>query len=211
MKRSKYTWISCLSLLFVMASAHAQLYKWIAPDGSVSYSDTPPPASVTKVERKSYAGGSSMADLPYELAEAAKGNPVTLYTMQNCTVCDAGRKLLNDRGIPFSEKTVTSNDDIERVRQLSGNTQLPILTVGRNKQTGFEPGQWNSALTAAGFPTSNKLPKSYSNPAPEPLVPPKAVASQSNPDAPKNSANTEQKGIVKPPPPLGNAPPGFQF
>lgn len=213
MKRSKATWISGLVLLFVAASAHAQLYKWVAPDGTVSYSDTPPPASVSKVERKSYGGGgSSLTDLPYELAAAAKGNPVTLYTMANCAACDAGRKLLNERGIPFSEKTVTNNDDIERLRQLSGNTQLPVLAVGLNKQTGFESDRWGNALTAAGYPTSNKLPKSYSNPAPEPAAPStRSAADQSQSDTSKKPIGTQQNGIVAPPPPLGNAPPGFQF
>jgi glutaredoxin len=206
------TWVSGLALLFIVASAHAQLYKWVSPDGTVSYSDTPPPASATKVEQKSYGGGSAQADLPYELAEAAKGNPVALYAMPNCPACDAGRALLNGRGIPFSEKTVASNDDIERLRQLSGNTQLPVLVVGRNKQTGFEPGEWSNALTNAGYPTTNKLPKSYNNPAPEPAAPSAgAAAGQSNTGAAKKPVDIEQQGVITPPPPLGNAPPGFQF
>ena len=199
---------AALALFFVLTSAQAQLYKWVAPDGTVSYSDTPPPSAVAKVERKSYSGSSSLADLPYELALAAKNNPVTLYTTKNCPGCDQGRQLLGSRGIPFSEKTVTTNEDNERVRQVSGGQQLPVLIVGRSKQVGFESGQWGSALTIAGYPTSNMLPKSYTNPSPEPAAPPAKTADT----APaKKAPENGQNGIVEPPPPAGNAPPGFQF
>lgn len=198
---------AALALLFVISSAHAQLYKWVAPDGTVSYSDKPPPSSVTKVERKSYSSGPSLGDLPYEVAQAVKSNPVTLYTMPKCAGCDQGRKLLSERGIPFSEKTVNTNEDIERVQKISGGTQMPVLIVGRNKQIGFAPGQWGDALTAAGYPTSNTLPKSYTNPAPEPAAPPVKAADQ----PPAKKAEDAPAGVVEPPPPAGNAPPDFKF
>jgi glutaredoxin len=207
MKFSKAAWL--FALFFVAASAHAQLYKWVAADGTVSYSDVPPPPTATKVERKSMSSGTSLAGLPYELTDAIKGNPVTLYTMPNCPACDAGRKMLNDRGIPYSEKTVTTVDDMNRLQQVSGANQLPVLIVGRSKQTGFGPDQWGSALTAAGYPATSKLPNGYSNPAPEPAAPTKTAANQSNGDATRSAP--DQGGIVQPPPPLGNAPPGFQF
>jgi glutaredoxin len=199
-----------LALLFMIGcvgSVQAQLYKWVAPDGTVSYSDKAPPSTVAKVEKKSYTSGPSLADLPYELAQAARANPVTLYTMQKCAACDQGRQLLNDRGIPFSEKTVSSNEDIERVQKISGGSQMPVIFVGRSKQTGFESGQWNSALTSAGYPTNNMLPKSYSNPVPEAAAPaPKPVEEAA---APKKA--DEQPALVQPLPAAGNAPPGFQF
>jgi hypothetical protein len=61
--------------------AHAELYKWVGDDGKVTYSDTPPPRSAKKVEVKEIEiSTSGAADLPFELAEARKKNPVTLYT-----------------------------------------------------------------------------------------------------------------------------------
>ncbi|MFI4939498.1 MAG: DUF4124 domain-containing protein [Burkholderiales bacterium] len=209
MNRDKAAWLSGLIPLLIMASAHAQTYKWVAPDGSVTYSDKPPPASISKVEQKSYAEGPSLANLPYALSEAVKNNPVTLYTAPNCAPCDAGRTLLNARGIPYSEKTVTSNNDIERVRQIAGSNQLPVMMVGHNKQVGFEAGGWGNALTTAGYPATSQLPNSYRNPAPVPVAPPAASPSKTN--SAGNPADTGKKGIPTPPPPLGNPPPGFQF
>jgi hypothetical protein len=201
------------SLLFIVlltgsAAASAQMYKWVGPDGKVTYSDAPPPASAKSVEEKSVnAAGASTAGLPFELAEAAKNHPVTLYAGDKCAPCDAGRSLLKARGIPFSEKTVSSNADIERLRQ-AGSDTLPLLTVGRSKHKGFEQGAWGAALTAAGYPESNKLPKTYRYPQAESAAPSakSAQAKHTGKDASSDEARADDL-----PPPVGNAPPGFRF
>lgn len=198
-----------LLLLLCAAGAHAQLYKWVGPDGKVNYTDTPPPASAARVEQKSIAGGggSRYGDLPYELSEAVKANPVTLFSTANCTACDEGRRLLNERGIPFREKTVTSNEDIAQLKQAGGSSQLPFLTVGRSNQTGFQAESWGAALTAAGYPETSKLPKSYRSPQAEAAAPKPAPAAK--------QTQQDDRNVVSPsgelPPATGNAPPGFRF
>lgn len=194
-----------LALLCASAGAQ-QLYKSVAPDGTVSYSDKPPTSANAKIEKKNYGGGSAVTtdDLPFELANAAKASPVTLYTNGNCAPCDQGRKMLNDRGIPFAEKTVNSNDDINQYTKQMGGSQIPVLMVGRSKLN-YNLDQWNSALTSAGYPTTSKMPKSHKNPSPEPLVAqqaPKADAPAA--PAPAASAPTQQQ-------PANNGQPGFHF
>ena len=198
-----------LLLLLCAAGAQAQMYKWVGPDGKINYTDTPPPPSVKQVETKqTITSDREQVDLPYELAQATKGNPVTLYSAAKCAPCDAGRKLLGARGIPFTEKTVASNDDITQLRQAGGDAQLPFLVIGRNKQEGFAESTWNAALTAAGYPEVSKLPKNYRNPPPESAAPaPKPAADQ--PET-KDTANPPRNN-GEPPPPAGNAPPGFRF
>ncbi|HEX7645056.1 MAG TPA: glutaredoxin family protein [Burkholderiaceae bacterium] len=194
-----------LAIALLCATAGAQqMYKYVAPDGTVSYSDKPPPSTATKVEKKTMAGGgSSLDDLPYELAQAAKNSPVTLYTSQGCTPCDQGRKLLNDRGIPFVEKTITTAEDNAQFTKLAGTSTVPVLMVGRTKQAGFSVEQWNMALTAANYPTSNHMPKSHRNPAPEALVAP----------APKVEAKPVEQAPAPAPAPTQEpgAQPGFHF
>ena len=196
-----------LSLSLWSASAHAQLYKWVGPDGKVNYTDVPPPSSASKVEQKAMTGGGSgYGDLPYEVSEAVKANPVTLYTTANCSACDEGRRLLNQRGIPFKEKTVASNEDIAQLKQAGGTSQLPFLTVGRGKQTGFQADSWGAALSAAAYPETSKLPKTYRSPAAEPAAPkPVAVAKR---DQTKEPAAAPSGDVA---PAIGNAPPGFRF
>ncbi len=196
--------LSLMLTLLVTAHAHAQLYKWVAPDGKITYSDTPPPSSVKKVEEKALAVGPATAGFPFELAQAVKTSPVTLYTTSKCEACIDARNFLNTRGIPFAEKTVNNNDEIARLKQAGGDRQLPFATIGSDKQSGFNSDLWDAALTRAGYPASNQLPKTYRNPAPESAAP-KARTAESKPanDTPAPATDTL--------PATGNAPPGFRF
>lgn len=196
-----------LMLLLCAAGAQAELYKWVGPDGKVTYSDTPPPKTATQIQKKNLdISGGGDVNLPYELAEAAKTNPVTLYTTAKCAPCDDGRALLKSRGIPFSEKTVNSKDDLEKLQRVGGTSQLPVLMIGSSHRSGFESGTWGSALSAAGYPESNRLPKNYQQPRAEPAAPVK-------PAAEKKTAPTES--VAKPDttaaPASPSAAPGFRF
>lgn len=205
----RYT-ATLLGLLLTLCAQNvlAQLYKSVGPDGKVTYSDTPPPKSAGKVESKAITtSGSTLANLPYELAEAARTQPVVLYTAANCDACDQGRKMLTDRGIPFTEKTISSPEDIAYIKKITKDERIPVLTVGRAKQSGFEAGGWNSALTAAGYPESSQLPRGYRNPPATAAVPPK----------PEPKVETARKSDPPAPPPQdpqqtpSNAPPDFRF
>lgn len=203
--------IGSLLLAMYAAAAHAQLYKWVGPDGKVNYTDSPPPPSAAKVETKSLTiGGASASDFPYEVMEAMKNNPVTLYSTRNCIPCDDGRKHLNERGIPYTEKTVASNEDIAQFRKISGDNNLPLLVVGRIKEHGYQPDAWNGTLTAAGYPEGNRLPKSYRQPPAEPAAPKPVAAAKSEEPAPERNAPARPSDTDLPPP-AGNAPPGFRF
>lgn len=210
MKRLSPAWP--LVLLLCAAGANAQLYKWTGPDGSINYSNVPPPASA-RVETKPLPGGQpGNASLPFELSEASKNHPVTLYTTQSCAACDEGRKLLAGRGIPFNEKTVNTNDDVARFRTVSSDGQLPLVFIGRSKQQGFDPSQWNSALTAAGYPQTSKLPKNYRQPPTEPMAPmakSSPTPAEARPPVNEAAAGKPNAGVL--PPAAGNAPPGFRF
>lgn len=199
-----------LVILSCAMTAQAQMYKWVGPDGKVTYSDAPPPSSVKQVEMKSLSvGGPSTAGLPYELAEAVKNSPVKLYTMAKCLSCDDGRKLLNTRGIPFTEKTVSTNQDIEQLRQISSSDKLPLLIIGRNKESGYSVSNWNTALTSAGYPESNQLPQNYRNGNTEPAAP--VSKSTTENQSPKTDSAAPQVPGIPSMPAAGNAPPGFRF
>ncbi|MNR83681.1 hypothetical protein D3C72_144630 [compost metagenome] len=205
-KRGSGLLLPLLFGLLLTGHAHAQLYKWVGQDGKVTYSDTPPPSSAKKVEEKTISATTVASNLPFELASAIKAAPVTLYTTSKCSGCDSGRALLNARGIPYTEKTVNTNEDLLRLQQAGGDKQLPFLTVGRSKQSGFEAEAWNSMLSAAAYPENSQLPATYRNPAAQPAAPKKTVEAK---PAPTNSTSSETSSDRLPA--AGNAPPGFQF
>lgn len=163
--------------LAVLASSSAdaqQMYKWIGKDGKINYSDAPPPAGAKQTEIKSSTASSSANDfgnLPYDVAQVVKNNPVSLYTSADCAPCDSGRSMLKARGIPFAEKLVKTAEDGQRLKQAGGTDSLPLLLVGRSKQSGFEAAGWTTLLTAAGYPETSRLPANYRNPTPQPAAP----------------------------------------
>jgi len=191
------------------------IYKIVAPDGSVTFSDVPPSSMQgKKVESLSAHGAvqpaesNDLAALPAALRQAVRKYPVTLYTTPQCDACDAARQFLLQRGVPFSEKTVSTNADIQAYKaQSGGSDRLPLITIGSTRlPPGFNSSSWATALDAAGYPKSNELPRGYVRPAPTPLAP----ASAPRHDAAHNPASAPALPPVLPPP-NPNAPKGFQF
>ena len=141
----------CLVLVFLLAAAGAAQaqYKYVGPNGEVTYSDIPPPPSARDVQVKNFATGIATAGLPYDLGQAVSNFPVTLYTGEGCSLCDQARGYLKSRGVPYAEKTVTSPEDLAVLKKASGDpksSNLPFLTVGSQKLNGFTEGSLGSLL-----------------------------------------------------------------
>lgn len=179
----------CLGLSAAQAQA---VYRIVGPDGRVTFSDVPPPkaaASATARPGADAAGGAPA--LPFALQQVASRYPVTLYTGENCGPCDSGRAYLRSRGIPFSERTVKSNEDVQALQRLAGDASLPLLTVGSQQLKGYSDVEWGQYLDAAGYPKTSQLPRGYEAPAPTPLVAVKRPSSA--PAAPPAGAEPEVK------------------
>lgn len=211
------------ALLASSACAHAQMYKWVGPDGKITYTDTPPPPAAVSVEKKRLTN--SVVDsngMPFELAQVVKTSPVIIYTGANCVPCDAGRKLLVTRGIPFVEKTITTNADIAKLGAANTEVELPQLLIGRSRQRGLDAAAWNAALTSAGYPAESKLPKEYRNPPPEPAAPASRSANKPASEGGNEAGSAVSSTITRtrrptrpvqqsPDPSNESTPPGFRF
>lgn len=174
-----------LLLAGALAPAGAQqIYRIVGPDGKVSFSDKPPMTEGAKAAPVNTGAGSGGGGaLPYELRQVTGKYPVTLYSGKDCAPCGAGRAMLTSRGVPFVEKTVTSNEDIQALQRLAGDASLPLLTVGSQQLKGYSDVEWSQYLDAAGYPKTSLLPPSFRNPPPAPLV-----AVQQAPAAAQNAA-----------------------
>ena len=158
----------------VLAPLHAQqVYRIVGPDGKVTFSDKPPldaRANAQTTTPSGAAGGGSGPALPFELRNVVNRFPVTLYTGPNCAPCGSGRNLLSGRGIPFNERTVSTNDDLDALQRLSGSTGLPFLTIGGQQLKGYSEVEWGQFLDAAGYPKTSVLPAGYRAAPAAPLV-----------------------------------------
>jgi hypothetical protein len=202
-----------LALLLCMGSAGAQVFKWVDANGKTHFSDQPPPANAKPAQMKQSAAASSGVALPYALATAARNYPVTLFTSTPCGVCDQGRTFLKTRGIPFTEKTVATDADVEKLKEAGGAGSLPFLTVGSAKATGFQAEAWTSMLNIALYPATKMLPASYQYPTPVSAAP-KPAKAEPDPEVARLAAVAEEEekrrkeAAAKPKP---TTPPGFQF
>ncbi|WP_162040313.1 glutaredoxin family protein [Undibacterium sp. YM2] len=183
---------SLLSSIFMATAAQAQLYKSVGPDGKVTYSDQPPAAN-QKVEKKKLPDTLEGGNLPQELAIVVAKNPVTLYSANGCSPCNDGRNLLKSLGIPFNEKTVNTAADQEKMKQVSGDLQMPLLVISNVKFRGYSMDEWKDALSKAGYPATSKLPKDYRYAAAEPAAPPPPPAAPKAPDAARQAATPQPK------------------
>ena len=174
MRRSLFRAATAAALSVMATTALAQ-YKWEGESGGIVYSDLPPPPGVRLITEKNGQPAREKVDtaLPYAVKVVADKYPVTLYTVPDCQPCGAGRQLLNERGIPFAEKTLGSVNDIEAYKALGfSESSLPGLGVGNDRSTGFEAGAWNRLLDAAGYPKRSMLPSQYRQAEAQPLTPP---------------------------------------
>ncbi|MDH6165303.1 glutaredoxin [Variovorax boronicumulans] len=190
-----------LALLLVAAGAMAQpIYRNVDKNGKVTFSDRAPAASTEPAAGpQSAATPASTAGLPYELRQVAQRYPVTLYTSEDCAPCSAARTLLTTRGIPFDERTVKSNEEIEALQRLSSQSSLPLLTIGTQQLKGYADNEWSQYLDAAGYPKSNSLPAGYRNGPARPLIAAQQAAPASRAAAP---------AAPPPPPPAAPSDPG---
>lgn len=204
-----------LALVLVAAGAMAQpIYRQVDKNGKVTFSDRAPSAS-TEPAPAGQPGSAppstaNTAGLPYELRLVSQRYPVTLYSGDECGPCGAARTLLTTRGIPFEERTVKSNADVEALQRLSNQNALPLLTIGSQQLKGFSDVEWSQYLDAAGYPKSNSLPAGYRNGPVRPLVAQQATPAPRAAEAPAPAAQP-----VAPPPassePTPSNPAGIKF
>lgn len=166
---------SAVLLLLGLATAQAQtVYRIVGPDGKVTFSDKPPvnPATVnaTGAGGKALPTGPDAGVLPFELRQSMARYPVTLYSGPGCVPCNAGRLLLQGRGVPYTEFNVSSNADVEALQRISGDNSLPFLTIGGQKIKGFSQTEWTQFLNAANYPATSRLPGGFSFATAKPLV-----------------------------------------
>jgi glutaredoxin len=164
-------------------------FKVVAPDGSVTYTDrqpVAPNAKVTALGREAQAqqaaqaaaprpGAVAAAPLvdptwPVELRQVATRYPVVLFTTADCAPCNSGRVLLQQRGVPFTERRIVTEEDAVALERAVGGRMLPALTVGAQAMRGLTQAEWTGYLDAAGYPKASRLPRNWQPPTPTPLT-----------------------------------------
>jgi glutaredoxin len=171
-------------IVLAAGTALAQQYRWVDDQGKVHYSDTPPPASAKSSQKKNLKGNAVGAQQSYELTQAMKESPVTLYTHPDCKdACQLARGVLNQRGIPFTEVQTVDPQGLEKLKALSGGITVPVMVVGGLVEKSVSESAYNSALDVAGYPRPG-VAKAREQKAPPPPPPPPTPAGATSVEQP---------------------------
>jgi len=215
LRRLTVTSLLALATLGSFAVQAQPVYRIVGPDGRVTFSDRPPPEGAQRSQRgggfetAAPGGASGGSALPFELRNVASRYPVTIYTGANCAPCSSGRSLLASRGIPFSERTISTQEDIDALQRLSGGGTLPFLTIGGQQLRGYSEIAWTQFLDAAGYPKTSQLPSGYRNPAAAPLVAAQRPPADGGTAAPQQAEAPPAPAAPEGPPPSN--PTGIRF
>ena len=150
--------------------------------------------------RRARSAPAAEPDLPFELRQIASKYPVTLYTASGaCEPCVLARQLLKQRGVPFSERQVVTDDDNDALERISGSRDVPTLMIGSQVMRGLSSEAWISYLDAAGYPRESRLPASYQYRPATPIVERREPAvARSAPPGPARSAGAGDRGTRRP-------------
>jgi glutaredoxin len=171
------------------------VYRSVGPDGRVTFSDRPPEGrEASRVQPSAGSAAGAGTALPTALRRVAERFPVVLYAAPDCAPCDEGRRMLVGRGIPYSEASVTSAEDIAALERLAGERTLPLLGIGGQLLRGWSSAQWTQYLDVAGYPARSALPNGWAAAPPAPLAPRRSPP-QADVSASPNPA------VAAPPPP----------
>ena len=126
-------------------------------EGNVTYQKNCPPGTEVVETRKIYTGPK---DSGPDLETLKENKPVVFYSVETCDACDLVRNYLNTRGIPFSEKAI--GDDAELQEELiakTGELSVPVVTIGEEVVEGYNKPVLKDKLDAAGYPDQTAQPE----------------------------------------------------
>jgi glutaredoxin-like YruB-family protein len=147
-----------ITLLLACSSANAEMYKWTADDGSVTFKDTPPPASKKRKKVKVYSDSSftpapaqqptpeqrnEKKSTPVEQAASAKktrfSGTVEMYVTDWCGYCKQAQKYMKSHNIPYVAYDIEKDSGAKQRHKELGGNGVPLIIIGANKMSGFSP------------------------------------------------------------------------
>jgi glutaredoxin-like YruB-family protein len=140
-------------LLFSCSLALAEVYQWVAEDGSVTYRDTPPPSSGKNRKVKVYNDSDFAPPPAAEPAPAPRSGrktavpapqkkerfsgTVEIYVTSWCGYCKQALSYMTSRGIPYTAYDIEKDSAANQRHKELGGRGVPLIIIGSNKMSGF--------------------------------------------------------------------------
>jgi len=130
------TGLIVLSGFVLIATAQAEIYKWVDEQGNQHFTDAPPDGIKTEAVDLKINTYTAVEVTPL-LERLGRYDKVVIYTATWCGVCTKAKQYFRDRNIPYIaydvEKSPTGQVDFKSLRGKS----VPILIVGSKRMNGF--------------------------------------------------------------------------
>lgn len=141
-------------LLLACLAAHAQPYKWIDAQGRTHYGDRPPAdarARPVTAAINTYSGTPVLQASGGPAGKTAARENLVIYTTPTCGYCNAAKAHMNRRGIPYTERDVTTSESYEREFRQKGGRGVPLIVAGSRTLNGYSAESLDALLKSTGY------------------------------------------------------------
>ncbi len=143
--KAPFTSLVSIFLLLAMATASAEIYRWVDSAGRVHFTDNPPETAKTqtvKLQINSFTSPSvekfTFDDKLISKRKAEAG--VIMYSTERCGYCKQARKYFRQNNIAFAEYDVEKTEKGKRDYKKLNGRGVPIILAGDRRMNGFSPG-----------------------------------------------------------------------
>lgn len=167
MMNIRWYWIAAVILGISASSSYgARVVECVDSQGDVSFRDHCPPGMTAKDQREYGRRGAAESE-NNDLQAIAEANPITLYAVPDCEVCDVARNFLEKRGLPYTEKNVEASAEVQdELKEKAGQLAIPVIVIGERVIRGYDRLALGDAITSAGYPNNqDATPQAGSAPA----------------------------------------------
>jgi len=153
------TLLTIITLLMTFSLAGAEMYQWIAEDGSVTFKDTPPPAAKKRKKVKVYDDSDFAPAPPQQPASGSRSDKkvaasatktaspkkerfsgtVEIYVTDWCGYCKQAQSYMKSKGIPYIAYDIEKDSGAKQRRKELGGRGVPLIIIGSHKMSGFSP------------------------------------------------------------------------
>jgi len=110
--------ISLFLLIFLPATAYAEIYKWVDGDGKIQFGDERPLGSESENVKLTI---NTFANVSFKIADEATKKEVIMYTTSWCGYCKKARRHLEQEKIAYTvlskRKSLTPNMILKKIRK----------------------------------------------------------------------------------------------
>jgi glutaredoxin len=129
------------------------IYKQVAPDGRITYTDRPPPGAKVEVaaEAPNPPPGAAPAAVPpapqrgtIKPVNSSASGGVVLYVTSWCPYCRKAQDYLSRKGIRYSSVDIETPRGRDAYRAAGGGGGVPLMVSGARRVQGYSEGSYDA-------------------------------------------------------------------